>query len=156
MSVAVHAASIIVFLFIQRTYSEANIVESLASFFHSQSLSSLPISLSSCNPPLHKKKHILTLFVMFNPAASFSRWFSLRDETILVGSYSRLHGFMRWSVFVYKHFFGKKKKMVDAVLNMLMDKLLQCLSVNEKALTAFSVWLRASEERAGEIHSLFL
>ncbi len=34
---------------------------------------------------------------------------------------------------------------------LLMDRLLQCLSDNEKALSAFSVWRRAPEEREAEI-----
>ena len=38
--------------------------------------------------------------------------------------------------------------------NMLTDKLLHCLRDNEKALSAFSFWQRASEEK-GETYSLF-
>lgn len=91
-------------LFVQMTYSEADLPESLASFFHSPSPSTLPIRLSF----RHKRATILHCLFCCNPADTFSRWFSLRDETSLVRSCSRLHGSMRWSVFVYKHFFFLK------------------------------------------------
>lgn len=53
MPVAVRAASISISLFIQITYSEANLVESLASDFHSQFLSFFP-SLSLLSPLIKK------------------------------------------------------------------------------------------------------
>lgn len=64
MSVAVCAASISMFSFIQITYSEGNLVESLTSFFHSQSLFTLPICLSFCLFPNIKEHNSILLVLL--------------------------------------------------------------------------------------------
>ncbi len=67
MSAAVRAASVNVFFFIQITYSAANLVESLASFFHSQSLSTHPIYLSLWPPRHTTQSHIVCAVVTRQP-----------------------------------------------------------------------------------------
>lgn len=69
MSAALRAAGINVFFFIQITHSAANVVESLASFFHSQSRSTHPIRLSLCLPFPHKgtQSHIVCSVVTRQP-----------------------------------------------------------------------------------------
>lgn len=70
---------------------------------------------------LHKRTRCYIVCCVVTRQLHFVRWLSLCDETSPVRSYSRLHGFMQWSLFVCKHF--RKKQSMQC--NMLMDKLQQ-------------------------------